>query len=267
MSSFNTCDNENILKRIPGIYCWTDDSRAQHTFKLGMSNDLLFRLEQERCETSNTGTLLFHFILECEEGKEKEFEKWAKQWLKEKKARLCDYGCKVNANKEWFRYHDVQELRDYCETFPHYIRSYSHTDALPTSWGMLPKRIREWQHFENLPDGIKSAVIKATDKRESETDIEYTARKQYFRVHRITLEEFVKQQNLQTGINKEHQFKFTKNKNRETEIKHTYKMSDFIHDLETKRLIISPCCGCYPIFQPNQIAHIGGCMNELDDDI
>ena len=71
--------------------------------------------------------------------------------------------------------------------------------------------------------------------------------------------------NLQTSVKKEHQFTFTKNKNRETEIKHTYKISDFVHDLETKRLIISPCYGCYPIFQPNQIGHIGGCMNELDD--
>ena len=70
MSSFHTYDNENILKRIPGIYCWTDDSRAQHTFKLGMSNDLLFRLEHERCKASNTGTLLYYFILECEERKD-----------------------------------------------------------------------------------------------------------------------------------------------------------------------------------------------------
>ena len=159
----------------------------------------------------------------------------------------------------------MQELREYCETFPHYIRYYTHSDELPTSWGMLPKRIREWQHFENLPEGIKSAVIKATDKRESETDIEYSARKQYFKDNHITLEEFVMPKNLQTSVKKEHLFTFTKNKNRETEIKHTYKISDFVHDLETKRLIISPCYGCYPIFQPNQIGHIGGCMNELDD--
>ena len=99
------------LKRTPGIYCWSDASRVPGIFKLGMSSDLLFRLEQERCETSNTGTLLFYFILECEEGQEKEFEKWAKEWLKDKKARLCDHGFQVNAKKEWFLYleHDIEK--------------------------------------------------------------------------------------------------------------------------------------------------------------
>lgn len=255
-----------MLKRTPGIYCWTDASRAPGIFKLGMSTDLLFRLEQERCETSNTGTLLFHFILECEEGQEKEFEKWAKQWLKDKKARLCDNGFQVNANKEWFLYHNIQELLSYCTSFPHYLHSYQHTDELPTSWGMLSKRIKVWRHFENLPDGIKSALIKAGDKCESKTDIEYVKRKQYFIENRITLEMLLSQQNQQTCISEPHRFEFIKNKDRETGDTQRYRMADFVHDLETKRLKIVPCCGCYPIFQPNQMAHIGGCMQELEED-
>ena len=253
-----------MLKRTPGIYCWTDASRAQHIFKLGMSNDLLFRLEQERCETSNTGTLLFHFILECEEGKEKDFEKWAKQWLKEKKARLCDHGFQVNANKEWFLYENMQELLAYCKTYPYYTCFYSHTDELPTSWGMLPKRIKEWKHVDNLPDGIKTAVTKANAKRHSRTDIVYSARKQYFIDNCIRLKDMLKQHNQHTCITDAHQFTFVKNKHRETEKTQRYKMADFIHDLETKRLKIIPCSGCYPIFQPNQMGHIGGCMQELD---
>ena len=255
-----------MLKRTPGIYCWTDASRAEHIFKLGMSNDLLFRLEQERCETSNTGTLLFHFILECEEGQEKAFEKWAKQWLKEKKGRLCDHGFQVNANKEWFIYDNIEELLEYCKTFPHYINFYSNSDELPTSWGMLSKRIKVWKHFENLPDGIKSAVIKPTDKYETITDIEYNTRKKHFIDNRITLESLLTQQNQYMCIADPHRFPFIKNKNGQTDITQQYKLADFIHDLETKRLKIVPCCGCYPIFQPNQIAHIGGCMQELDDD-
>ena len=255
-----------MLKRTPGIYCWTDASRAQHIFKLGMSNDILFRLEQERCETSNTGTLLFHFILECEEGQEKVFEKMAKQWLKDKKARLCDHGFQVNANKEWYLHDNIQELMDYCKTFPHYINSYSNADELPTSWEMLPKRIKEWKYFNNLPDGIKSAEIKATDKREHITDIEYNTRKTHFIVNRITLEKLLTQQNQHMNISESNRFTFIKNKDRLSGILQQYKLADFIHDLETKRLIIVPCCGCYPIFQPNQMAHIGGCMPELDCD-
>ena len=255
-----------MLKRTPGIYCWTDASRAQHIFKLGMSNDLLFRLEQERCETSNTGTLLFHFILECEEGKEKEFEKLAKQWLKDKKARLCDHGFQVNANKEWFRYDNIDELLDYCKSFSHYIKAYSNADELPTSWGMLPNRIKVWKHFENLPDGIKNAVIKTTDKSESNSDIEYTTRKNYFANIRIRLENLVVQHNQHTCIAEPHRFDFIKNKDHTIGITQQYKLADFIHDLETKRLKIVPCCGCYPIFQPNQLGHIGGCMQELEDD-
>ena len=255
-----------MLKRTPGIYCWTDASRAQHIFKLGMSNDLLFRLEQERSETSNTGFLMFHFILECEEGHEKEFEKMAKDWLKEKKTRLCDHGFKVHANKEWYLYHNIQELLDYCKTFPYYINSYSNTDELPTSWEMLPKRIKSWIHFNNLPDGIKSAVIKATNKREPITDIEYTIRTKHFIVNRITLEQLLTQQNQHTNITEPNRFHFIKNKDRISGITQEYKLADFIHDLETKRLKIVPCCGCYPIFQPNQMAHIGGCMQEVEDD-
>ncbi len=255
-----------MLKRTPGIYCWTDASRAQYMFKLGMSNDLLYRLEQERCETSNTGTLLFHFILECEEGQEKEFEKWAKQWLKDKKARLCDHGFQVNANKEWFLYNNIQELLEYCKIFPHYIKTYSNTEELPTSWEMIPKRIKSWEHFENLPDGIKSALIKATDKHESITDIEYNMRKKYFIINRITLEDLVIQQNQHTYIAEPHRFSFIKNKDRLSGITQQYKLADFIHDLETKRLKIVPCCGCYPIFQPNQLGHLGGCMQELEDE-
>lgn len=255
-----------MLKRTPGIYCWTDASRAPGIFKLGMSTDLLFRLEQERCETSNTGTLLFHFILECEEGQEKEFEKWAKQWLKDKKARLCDNGFQVNANKEWFLYHNIQELLSYCTSFPHYLHSYQDTDELPTSWEMLPKRIKSWIHFNNLPDGIKSAVIKATNKREPITDIEYTIRTKHFIVNRITLEQLLSQQNQHTNITEPNRFHFIKNKDRISGITQEYKLADFIHDLETKRLKIVPCCGCYPIFQPNQMAHIGGCMQEVEDD-
>jgi hypothetical protein len=256
-----------MLKRTSGIYCWTDASRAPGIFKLGMSGDILCRLEQERSETSNTGTLLFHFILECEEGKEKEFEKWAKHWLKEQKVRLCDHGFQVNANKEWFLYHNIQELLAYCVSFPHYSESYQHTDDLPTSWGMLSKRIKVWKHFENLPEGIKSAAIKSTDKSESNTDIEYTRRKDYFANNRITLENLVVQHNQQSCLAEPHRFEFIKNKDRETDITHTYKMTDFVHDLETKRLKIVPCCGCYPIFQPNQLAHIGGCMGELEEDM
>ena len=255
-----------MLKRTSGIYCWTDASRAQHMFKLGMSNDLLYRLEQERCETSNTGTLLFYFILECEQGKEKEFEKWAKQWLKEKQARLCDYGYNVNAKKEWYFYNNIQELTNYCKTFSYYINSYSNSDELPTSWEMLPKRIKSWKHFENLPEGIKSAVIKATDKSEPITDIEYHRRKKHFIDNRIILEELVIQENEHTCIAEEHRFSFIKNKDRLSGITQQYKLADFIHDLETKRLKIVPCCGCYPVFQPNQMAHIGGCIDDLDGD-
>ena len=255
------------LKCTPGIYCWTDASRAPGIFKLGMSRDLLFRLEQERCETSNTGTLLFYFILECEEGQEKEFEKWAKEWLKDKKARLCDHGFQVNANKEWFLYHNTQELLDYCTSFPLYLRSYAHTEELPTSWGMLSKRIKVWKHFENLPEGIKSAAIKATCKRESSTDIEYSRRKQYFIDNRIPLEELLCQQKQYSCVREAHRFPFMKNKDRETEKTHHYTMADFIHDLETKRLKIVPCCGCYPDYQPNQQAHIGGCLGDFYVDI
>lgn len=255
-----------MLKRTPGIYCWTDASRGHGIFKLGMSNDLLFRLEQERCETSNTGTLLFYFILECEEGQEKEFEKWAKHWLKNKKARLCDHGFQVNANKEWFLYHNTQELLDYCISFPHYIQRYQDTDEIPTSWGVLSKRIKVWKHYENLPEGIKSALIKAGDKRESNTDIEYGKRKEYFANNRITLEMLLSQQNHHSCIAEAHRFEFIKNKNHESGHIQRYKMSDFVHDLETKRLKIVPCCGCYPTFQPNQLAHIGGCMQEIEDD-
>ena len=199
-----------------------------------------------------------------EEGKEKEFEKWAKEWLKDKKARLCDHGFKVNAKKEWFLYDNIQELFNYCITFPYYICSYNDMDNLPTSWGLLPKRIKVWKHFENLPEGIKSAIIKANDRREDKSDIEYNSRKQYFIENRITLEELVKQNNLQTCIDKVHQFTFIKNKNASSQKSQTYKIVDFIHDLETKRLKIVPCCGCYPIFQPNQLAHIGGCMFDVD---
>ena len=255
------------LKRTPGIYCWTDASRAPGIFKLGMSRDLLFRLEQERCETSNTGTLLFYFILECEEGQEKEFEKWTKEWLKDKKARLCDHGFQVNANKEWFLYHNMQELLDYCTSFPLYLRSYAHAEELPTSWGMLSKRIKVWKHFENLPEGIKSAVIKATSKREPITDIEYNQRKQYFIDNRITLEQLLTRQNQHTNISEGNRFSFIKNKDRLSGITHQYKLADFIHDLETKRLKIVPCCGCYPDYQPNQQAHIGGCLGDFDADI
>lgn len=253
-----------MLKRTPGIYCWTDASRAPGMFKLGMSNDLLYRLEQERCETSNTGTLLFHFILECEQDQEKDFEKWAKQWLKDKKARLCDHGFQVNANKEWFLYENIQELLDYCKTFSYYIHSYSNTDELPTCWNMLPIRIKTWSHFEELPDSIKCAVIKPTDKRESITDIEYHTRKKYFRVNRITLEDLLIQQNQHTCIAEAHRFTFIKNKDRISGITQQYKLADFIHDLVTKRVKIVPCYGCYPIFQPNQMAHIGGCMEDED---
>ena len=231
-----------------------------------MSNDLLFRLEQERGETCNTGTLLFYFILECEEEKEKEFEKMAKEWLKEKKARLCDHGYQVHTNKEWFLYHNIQELLEYCKTFPYYINSYSNTDELPTSWEMLPKRIKLWKHFNNLPEGIKSAVIKATNKREHITDIEYHIRTKYFIDNRITLEQLLTQQNQHMSIADPHCFSFIKNKDRLSGITQQYNLADFIHDLETKRLKIVPCCGCYPIFQHNQIGHIGGCIEELDGD-
>lgn len=250
-----------MLQTTPGIYCWTDASRAEHIFKLGMSNDLLFRLEQERCETSNTGTLLFHFILECEEGQEKAFEKWAKQWLKEKKARLCDHGFQVNANKEWYKYPDMEKLLAYCKTFPYYTEMYSHVDELPTSWAMLPKRIKDSGHFNNLPDGIKSAFIKQTDKKELSQDIEYTKRKQYFSTNRVTLEQLIDVGETHTSITAAHSFEFVKNKDHNTLTQSKYKLSDFIHDLETKRIKISPCCGCYPIFQPNQLAHLDGCLS------
>lgn len=253
-----------MLKRTPGIYCWTDASRAPGMFKLGMSNDILYRLEQERCETSNTGVLLFHFILECEQDQEKDFEKWAKQWLKDKKARLCDHGFQVNANKEWFLYENIEQLLDYCKTFSYYIHSYSNIDELPTCWNMLPIRIKTWSHFEELPDSIKCAVIKPTDKRESITDIEYHRRKKYFTINRITLEDLLIQQNQHTSIAEAHRFSFIKNKDRISGITQQYKLADFIHDLVTKRVKIVPCCGCYPIFQPNQMAHIGGCMEDED---
>ena len=56
-------------------------------------------------------------------------------------------------------------------------------------------------------------------------------------------------------------FEFVKNKDHNTLTQSKYKLSDFIHDLETKRIKISPCCGCYPIFQPNQLAHLDGCLS------
>ena len=240
MSSIIKGDYDNILKPTPGIYCWTDVTRKDGIFKLGMSSDLYQRLEQERSETSNPGVLIFHFILESEKGKEKEYEKWAKEWLKEKKARLCDHEFGVNASKEWYLYQNVTELRDHCQLFPYFVRSYNHTDSLPTSWGMLFKRIREWRHFVILPDSIKKAIIEPTNKSEKEDDIEYATRKKYFRDNTIILQDFVINHNKATAVKEEHQFEFTKNTNRETEIRHTYKMGDFLHDLETKRLKIIP---------------------------
>ena len=124
-----------------------------------------------------------------------------------------------------------------------------------------------WKHFENLPEGIKSAAIKATSKRESSTDIEYSRRKQYFIDNRISLEELLCQQKQYSCVREAHRFPFMKNKDRETEKTHHYTMADFIHDLETKRLKIVPCSGCYPDYQPNQQAHIGGCLGDFYVDI
>ena len=80
------------------------------------------------------------------------------------------------------------------------------------------------------------------------------------------MEQLLTQQNQHTNITEPNRFHFIKNKDRISGITQEYKLADFIHDLETKRLKIVPCCGCYPIFQPNQMAHIGGCMQEVEDD-
>ena len=69
----------DVIKGIPGIYCWTDITRKEHHFKMGRAASIHKRLEDERRETSNAGHLIVHFILECAPGHEVDFEQFARQ--------------------------------------------------------------------------------------------------------------------------------------------------------------------------------------------
>ena len=57
-----------------GIYAWTDPTRGEDIFKLGCGKDILTRIEDERQETSNAGSIYIKFIFECQTGFEKNYE-------------------------------------------------------------------------------------------------------------------------------------------------------------------------------------------------
>ena len=178
-----------VIKGIPGIYCWTDITRREHLFKVGRAASIHKRLEGERRETSNAGHLMIRFILECVPGHEVDFEQFAHQWLISKGARLCDQeGCThIAPSKEFFVYPNVQELEDYCKTFPYYLRRYAQIEDLPTSKCMLYERMKLWHDVLCLPDEILDGLVKPTDKHIDASDREYAMRRAYFEQREITL--------------------------------------------------------------------------------
>ena len=229
----------DVIKGIPGIYCWTDITRKEHHFKMGRAASIHKRLEDERRETSNAGHLIVHFILECAPGHEVDFEQFARQWLKSKSARLCDQeGCTYIApSKEFFVYPDVQELEDYCKRFPQYLRRYAQIEDLPTSRCMLHERIKLWHDVLCLPDGILDGLIKPTDKQIDASDMEYARRREYFEQREITLRSFISHRGANTCLDSAHHFQFLKNKTGKTT---NYTIADFCYDLSTGRLQIEP---------------------------
>ena len=225
----------NTIRNVSGIYAWTDVSRNQSVFKLGCASDILYRIEgEERKETSNIGTIKILFILECTSGNEKQFEKAAHIWLKERKARLSDHFPEVHSKKEWFIYENIQELEEFCRSLPYFAAYYGSVGELPTSKKMITERMKSSHYFSFFPESLLQTPITIGSKKEKSDDIEYTSRKKYFEENQLCLQTLLEINKNCVVIKKQHRFTFTKNLKRSS----IYSLSDFKHDLDTKRLKI-----------------------------
>lgn len=225
------------FRPVPGVYGWTDDSRRRFVIKLGCGEDVQKRTFDETKETGSTGVLTILFVLECKPGEYRQFEKIAKEWLKQNGCNLHYLNPLISKQKELYMCSgsDIDSLKKVCMNSSHFVKYYGPQDKLPMSKRMLPEIFRHPHHFRNFPEELLNAPIIVSGRDEYSRDSEYKIRKEYFQNNKLSLNKLFKiNEKNRVVINPIHKFRYTKNNGKEVR----YTLQDFKYDLEKRRLMI-----------------------------